>query len=89
MGENDCAAGFIDTYMSWADSIGVSYLGWTWDTWNCNSGPALITSYSGTPTPFGAGLQAHLAALAAPSPIFAPTASTSAPAPSVGSFKPN
>ena len=71
-GENDCAAGFIDTYMAWADSAGVSYLGWTWDTWNCSSGPALITSYSGTPTPYGAGLHAHLAALAALSPVFAP-----------------
>jgi hypothetical protein len=63
MGENDCAHGFIDTYMPWADQHGISYLGWTWDTWNCNSGPALITAYDGTPTGFGAGLQAHLVSL--------------------------
>jgi endoglucanase len=63
LGEDDCAHGFIDTYMPWADAAGISYLGWTWDTWNCNSGPALISGYDGTPTPFGAGFQAHLASL--------------------------
>jgi endoglucanase len=81
IGENDCASSFIDSYMSWADSVGVSYLGWTWDTWNCSSGPALITSYSGTPTNFGAGLQSHLATLASSSPIFAPSSSPSSPPP--------
>jgi endoglucanase len=68
LGENDCASGFIDSYMEWADEEGVSYLGWTWDTgggWTCTNGPSLITSYAGTPTPFGAGLEAHLAELAA------------------------
>lgn len=64
LGENDCAHGFIDSYMSWADAHKVSYLGWTWDTWNCSSGPALITDYNGTPTAFGAGYKAHLATLA-------------------------
>ncbi|HEY2543402.1 MAG TPA: cellulase family glycosylhydrolase [Gaiellaceae bacterium] len=63
LGENDCAHGFIDTYMPWADAAGVSYLGWTWDTWNCNNGPALISGYDGTPTAFGAGFRAHLASL--------------------------
>jgi hypothetical protein len=63
IGENDCASGFIETYMRWADRHGVSYLGWTWDTWNCRSGPALISSYAGTPTAYGAGFKRHLAAL--------------------------
>jgi hypothetical protein len=63
LGENDCASGFVDTYMPWADAAGISYLGWTWDTWNCNSGPALISGYDGTPTPFGAGFRAHLLSL--------------------------
>jgi hypothetical protein len=49
IGENDCASGFIASYMGWADAHAVSYLGWTWDTWNCSSGPALITAYDGTP----------------------------------------
>ena len=66
VGESDCGTSFIQPYMAWADTHGVSYLGWTWDTWDCKSGPALITSYNGTPTAFGAGLQSHLASLAAP-----------------------
>ncbi|HEY6462372.1 MAG TPA: cellulase family glycosylhydrolase [Polyangiaceae bacterium] len=60
MGENDCAHGFIDTFMPWADTNGVSYLGWTWNQWDCSSGPALITGYDGSTTGFGAGLKAHL-----------------------------
>ena len=67
LGESDCGHGFIDQYMAWADAHNVSYLGWTWDTWDCSSGPALITNYDGTPTAFGAGLKNHLAALAGPS----------------------
>jgi hypothetical protein len=60
IGENDCGHGFIDSYMAWADSHAASYLGWTWDTWNCNSGPALISNYNGTPTSFGVGFRDHL-----------------------------
>jgi hypothetical protein len=63
LGEDDCAHGFIDRYMRWADAHGISYLGWTWDTWDCGEGPALISSYDGTPTAFGAGLRGHLAAV--------------------------
>jgi endoglucanase len=62
LGENDCAHGYIDSYMAWADGAGVSYLGWAWNAdFNCNSGPSLITNANGTPTAFGAGFQAHLA----------------------------
>jgi hypothetical protein len=61
LGENDCAHGFIDSYMTWADSAGVSYLGWAWNTADCKGFPALVTDYMGTPTAYGAGLQAHLA----------------------------
>ena len=64
MGENDCAAGYIDGYMPWADDAGVSYLGWAWNAdFDCSTGPSLITDYTGTPTAFGAGLQTHLAAI--------------------------
>ena len=63
LGENDCAHGYIDQYMSWADTHGISYLGWTWDTWDCANGPALISNYNGTPTAFGIGFQSHLAGL--------------------------
>ena len=58
-GESDCAGGFVTSYMNWADSAHVSYLGWTWDTWDCSSGPALITSYDGTPTAYGAAVRTH------------------------------
>jgi endoglucanase len=62
IGENDCGHGFIDTVMNWADAHGAGYLGWTWNTWDCSSGPALISDYTGTATPFGAGLRDHLRA---------------------------
>ncbi len=64
IGENDCASRFVDRFMAWADRHEVSYLAWTWNTWGCAAGPALISSYAGTPTPFGAGVRAHLALLA-------------------------
>jgi hypothetical protein len=64
VGSSDCAPGYVSDFANWADGAGVSYLGWTWNTWDCRGGPALITSYDGTPTGFGAGLRDHLVALA-------------------------
>ena len=66
LGEDDCAHGYVDQYMSWADAQAISYLGWTWDTWDCASGPALISNYDGTATAFGIGFRDHLRALSAP-----------------------
>lgn len=64
LGENDCAHAYIDGYMSWADTRGVSYLGWAWNAdFNCSSGPGLISDYNGTATAFGVGLQSHFAAV--------------------------
>lgn len=63
LGEDDCGKGFIDTYMPWADARGISYLGWTWNTWSCTGGPALLSAYDGTATAFGAGLRDHLKSL--------------------------
>ncbi|TPQ16283.1 cellulase family glycosylhydrolase [Streptomyces sporangiiformans] len=63
IGENTCAHSFIDRVMAWFDERDLSYLGWTWNTWNCNSGPALISHYDGTPTSFGIGLRDHLRSL--------------------------
>jgi hypothetical protein len=60
LGENDCSASFITRYMDWADGRGVSYLGWAWNPYDCGGFPALISSYDGTPTPFGAGLRDRL-----------------------------
>jgi hypothetical protein len=57
--------GYIETYMSWADAHGIGYLAWTWDTWGCSGGQAVISDYGGTPCdPYGVGYQQHLAALA-------------------------
>ncbi|SEG79571.1 Cellulase (glycosyl hydrolase family 5) [Actinacidiphila yanglinensis] len=63
IGENTCAHSFVDTFMNWLDAHKLSYLGWTWNTWDCSSGPSLISSYDGTPTAYGQGLKDHLAAL--------------------------
>jgi endoglucanase len=63
IGENDCGHGFVDTLMDWADGRGIGYLGWTWNTWDCKTGPALIADHDGTPTPFGIGLKNRLSHL--------------------------
>ncbi len=69
LGETDCAHGYIDRMMAFADHLRIGYLGWAWDAvspggWTCKGGPSLITGYSGTPTAFGVGLRDHLRALA-------------------------
>jgi hypothetical protein len=63
IGENTCGHSYVDTLMAWLDARGASYLGWTWNTWDCSSGPSLISSYDGTPTAYGAGLRDHLLSL--------------------------
>jgi hypothetical protein len=62
LGEFDCEHAFIDEFMKWADANGVSYLGWSWNTYDCAAGPSLIASADGTPTAFGEGLHTHLQA---------------------------
>jgi hypothetical protein len=67
MGENDCSDSFLNQYMQFADANGISYLGWSWSIEiSCSSqgGAALITDWTGTPSPEGAGLESHLQALA-------------------------
>jgi endoglucanase len=59
LGEDDCAGGYVEPLMDWLDDHGISYLAWTWDVWDCGSGPALITSYDGTPTGYGQVVRAH------------------------------
>jgi endoglucanase len=64
IGENTCASGYITALMNWLDSQSSGYLAWAWNAdFPCASGPSLITSYAGTPTPYGAGYQAHLRSL--------------------------
>jgi endoglucanase len=60
IGEFDCQDHFVDQFMNWADANDVSYLGWTWNTFDCSSGPALIANPDGTPTAFGQGLRDRL-----------------------------
>jgi aryl-phospho-beta-D-glucosidase BglC (GH1 family) len=65
IGENDCADGYVSPLMSWLDSQSTSYLAWAWNAdFNCSSGPGLVSDYSGTPTNYGVGVQAHLRSLA-------------------------
>lgn len=59
IGERDCASAFVERFMSWADGAGVSYLAWAWNPFGCN-GPALIRSWAGRPTAYGAAVRAHL-----------------------------
>jgi hypothetical protein len=61
IGENDCADTYIEPLMEWLDSKSTGYLAWAWDTdFGCSGGFSLITTYSGTPTPYGKGYRAHL-----------------------------
>jgi hypothetical protein len=62
IGENDCADGYINPLMTWLDSKSTSYLAWSWNAnpGGCAAGPELISDYSGTSTPYGAGYQSHL-----------------------------
>lgn len=60
LGQGGCTHEFIDGFMTWADSKEIAYLGWTWNTWDCGGGPALVSSLDGTPTLFGIGFKDHL-----------------------------
>jgi hypothetical protein len=86
LGEFDCQHQFIDQFMNWADANGVSYLGWSWNTYDCSAGPSLIAGVDGTPTTYGAGLREHLLATSPsvvnnPPPEPPPAQEPGAPAP--------
>lgn len=61
-GQKACSATFMDRFMNWADSAGVSYLAWSWNPSGC-AAPALIRSWDGQPTASGDRLRAHLRSL--------------------------
>jgi endoglucanase len=63
-GEEDCAHGYIDRVMKWADAQTpeVGYWAWAWTIAGCKSEPSLITDSAGNPTPYGAGFKTHLLA---------------------------
>ena len=92
VGEDDCATGFFDEVLPWADRHEVGYLAWSWNTASCGSGPALITDYAGTPTAFGAGYRRHLSQRPPPpaaTPVSTPTPTPETPAPATPSPTPS
>jgi len=65
LGEDDCGGTYITPLMAWLDTKVTSYLAWLWAPWNCDKGPALITSYDGVCTQsYGCTYKAHIAASA-------------------------
>ena len=50
IGDHVCSATtFVEALVPWLDSQGISYVGWTWNTWgDCDN--VLITTYAGAPT---------------------------------------
>jgi endoglucanase len=63
-GELDCGDTLYPPFLDFADSHGISYLGWAWFVGSCAHEPSLISNYSGTATSFGIGYEQHLASLA-------------------------
>ena len=51
LGEDDYGSAFVTALMDWMDARGGSYLAWEWDVWG--QALDLISSYDGTPTPYG------------------------------------
>lgn len=72
IGEDDCAAGFINRLMNWLDAHGAGYLAWSWNVTDdgvCHVGEAssieLLKRYSGAPlSGYGRGYRNHLARVA-------------------------
>src|SRR5947207_1314213 len=87
-GEHDCAGGWMNQFLPWADQHGLSYTAWTWDTWpNCGN-PVLITKYDGTPTGYGVSLRDHLRGLAGFKPIASQSSSGRSPGSAVTPTRP-
>lgn len=71
MGEMDCTATFVQSYMSWADEHDISYLGWAWDPGRAGVDAAaeacsthLVSTFLGAPgTPAGRAMFENLQAL--------------------------
>ena len=67
MGEMDCNTDYVGPYMNWADTQNgsVSYLAWKWtvnggSSSSCgNDSLGMIYDWSGSPTPYGAGIRLH------------------------------
>jgi hypothetical protein len=74
-GEDDCATGYINQYMTWADQHGISYLAWSWNPPNPGGTRCIVgnginwallsnsqTANPSTIVPQGAVIRAHLLA---------------------------
>jgi endoglucanase len=50
IGDSVCnATTLVDSVVPWTDTLGISYVGWSWNTWgDCDN--ILITNYAGKPT---------------------------------------
>jgi len=60
LGEYDCSAHFVQTFMDWADQHGIGYLGWAWEVdSSCPSASRMIQRWDGTPTIMGLGFYQH------------------------------
>jgi hypothetical protein len=57
-GDKTNAQGFVNGFMSWADSKASSYIAWSWYVGAANI-PSLLTSWSGGATTYGAAVQTH------------------------------
>ena len=64
LGDKACSSAFVRSFMNWADSVDVSYLGWSWNPSGC-AGPGLISSWDGQPTAYGAVMREHFVGLRA------------------------
>jgi endoglucanase len=59
-------APWASVLLPFADKSGISYLGWTWDTWSGFSADVLITDEKGTPTQgYGTYVKQHYTCVAA------------------------
>lgn len=65
LGDTDCTSNFSPPLMTWADQHGTGYTAWAWNVASCANDPSLITSYTGTPSGYGIGVQTHLLSLPA------------------------
>jgi endoglucanase len=59
VGQRACSGDFMARFLDWADTAGVSYLGWSWNPAGC-SAPSLIRSWDGQPTASGSLFRDHL-----------------------------
>jgi hypothetical protein len=61
---SDTANILLGQLLTWWDTLGISYFGWTWDTW-LDPQDVLVTTWGGTPTDgYGQLWQAHILARA-------------------------